>query len=306
MARMGATLGTLILLKALSEGPCTGERLLAVIEDESGERRDPRTLRRYLGVLCEAGFDIRRKDGRYELLESPAWLLFSDLETLATLTVVEALAEREPVYGEHLSSAASKLREALPKEAVRFADKGRLDFDLAFASDPPEDPSVLDTLRRAAHHNQKADILYHSLRSETVRWRTVEPVRVYHAHRAHRFYAYDPAARDYREFRVNRAEKARMLPDKFSPEAHARHLKPATVRLDKKTFTAYGKSVIADPNATITPLTDGGAIIEGAVASVFWTVRDLASLGPGAEVLGGPELKHELLNFLRDTLNLYA
>ena len=36
-------------------------------------------------------------------------------EALATLNVVESLAERDPVYGEHLTAASLKLHEALPK-----------------------------------------------------------------------------------------------------------------------------------------------------------------------------------------------
>jgi hypothetical protein len=61
------------------------------------------------------------------------------------------LAERDPVYGGHLASASIKLREALPKEAVRFADSGRVEFDLSFANDLPENVRVLDTLRLAMH-----------------------------------------------------------------------------------------------------------------------------------------------------------
>src|SRR5215218_4576222 len=140
---MRPTIGVLLLLRVLSEGPATKDYLLSTLQDELGVKKE-RTLRRYLGTLREAGFEISRSRGRYELRASPVRLAFTNHEALATLNVVESLAERDPVYGEHLASASLKLREALPKEAVSFADGGRVVFDLSFASDLPENVGVLD------------------------------------------------------------------------------------------------------------------------------------------------------------------
>jgi hypothetical protein len=97
-----------------------------------------------------------------------------------------------------------------------------------------------------------------------------------------------------------------MLPNKFSPEAHTRTFEPARVRLSEKAFIAYGKTIIPDPSADIERLQDGGAIISGTTPSVFWTVREISSLGPDAEVLGGPELKREMVSFLKGTLAKYG
>lgn len=306
MSRMGATLGTLAVLKILSEGAASRERLLARLEEEFGIGRDERTLRRYVSALREAGFEIRSHSGKLELVSSPVRLPFDEYEALAALSLLESVAGQEPVYGGHLASAAGKLRRALPEGVLKFVDRGRVEFDLSPASDPPEDPHVIDTLRQAAYRNQRIEMHYYSLSSGESRWRVVEPVRVYHAQRAHRLYAYDPESNEYREFRVNRIGEAKMLPDKFSPEAHTRQLKPARVWLNEKTFAAYGKYVIPDPHATVKPQDDGTAIVEGSVANIFWTVRDIAALGPGARVLGGPELKEEFLQFLRLTLNQYS
>lgn len=273
---------------------------------EEGSGRGPRTIRRYIRALREAGFGIEHRNGKYVLTEAPLRLPLTGYEALSILSVVESLAGRDPVYGEHLASAAVKLRDALPEQSKQFADSGRVEFALDFASDPPEDPGILDVLRRAVYHSQRTRILYHSLSSNTTRYREVEPVRVYYAQRAHRLYAYEPSVGEYREFRVNRIREARMLPDKFSPGTHIERLSPARVRLNSKTFLAYGRTIIQDPQAAVSRLPDGGAIVEGRVVSVFWTVRDLASLGPEAEVLGGPELKSEFLRFLRATLGKYS
>lgn len=258
------------------------------------------------GTLREAGFEISRDDGRYELAGSPVRLAFTNYETLATLSVLESLAVREPVYGEHLASAARELREAIPTEALRFADGGSIEFALDSASDPPEDPDVIDTLRRATHQSRRVEILYHSLRSDNVRRRTVEPVRVSYAQRAHRLYAYETSEGRITEFRVNRIREADTLPEKFSLEAHRRHLDDVRVRLSEKAFTALGKTVVPDEAATIELLGDGGAIVAGTTPSVFWTVRDLAALGPEAEILGGPKLKEEFLSFLKETSEKYS
>jgi len=219
--------------------------------------------------------------------------------------VLESLAQREPVYGDHLNSAAKKLREAIPEEALRFADSGKIEFSLDSASDPPKDPNIIDTLRRATHRSQRTEILYHSLRSDSLRWRTVEPVRVAYVQRAHRQFAYEREESRVTEFRINRIRQARLLPEKFAPEAHRHAFEPARVRLSEKTFVAYGKTIIPDDRANIERLEDGGAIIEGRTPSVFWTVREVAALGPDAEVLGGPELKRQLVSFLEEALKKY-
>ena len=302
---MEATRGTLVLMRLLAERPMTKRELLDVLRDE-GLERDDRTLRRWLEVLREAGFDLRRKDGRYELRGSPVRLPLDDYEALATLNILGSFAAREPVYGHYLASAVSKLRDAIPEESLRFADSGRIEFVISSASDPPEDPKVIDILRRATRQSRRVEILYHSLESNTVRWRTVEPVRVAYAQRAHRLYAYEPEAAKIHEFRVNRIRQAKMLPEKFSPEAHIRTFEPARIRLSEKDFVAFGKTVIPDEDATIELLEDGGAIIEGTTPSIFWTVREIASLGLGAEILGSPKLREEFVAFLKETLNRYG
>lgn len=302
--QMETARGFLVLLRALSEGP-TSRRQIEQALAETGIRRDERTVRRWLALLREEGFGIERVGGRYELTNSPVRIAFSGYESLATLSVLESLAKREPVYGDYLRTAAAKLRDALPQEALRFANAGRIEFALDPASYPPEDPNVIEVLRRATHQRRRTEILYHSLSSDSLRWRTVEPVRISYAQRAHRLYAYERQENRVTEFRVNRVKEARMLPSMFAPEAHVRSFARARVRLSRNAFVAYGKAIIPDDDAQIDLLEDGGAIITGTTPSVFWTVREISSLGPDAEVLGGTELKDELLSFLRETLKKY-
>lgn len=301
---MEATLGALGVLKILSEGPASRWELVEKLE-EMGIGRDERTVRRYVAVLREAGFGIQNRREGYELTSSPVRLDFTDREALAALTVMESLAGREPVYGEHLASAAQKLCGALPTETVRFADSGRVEFEVSSASDPPEDPGVMETLRRAVHREQRLEIFYHSLRSDSLRWRTVEPRRVSYVQKAHRLYAYEWEENRVNEFRVNRIKEASMLPEKFSREAHARSLEPAKVRLSERAFTAYGNSIIPDVDS-VEPLEDGGAIVEGRTDSVFWTIREISALGPEAELLASPYLRGEFLKFLNSTLEKYS
>lgn len=296
--------GVLAVLRVLSEGAADRRGIEEALR-EAGIHRDERTVRRWLQVLRDEGFEVERNGRRYELKSAPVRLDFGDYEALATLSVMDSLAEREPVYGDYLKSAAAKLREAIPEGALKFADGGRIEFALESASDPPEDPTIIDVLRRATRRSQKVEMLYHSLSSDGTHRRTVEPVRVSYAQRAHRLYAYEREANRVTEFRVNRITEAKMLPDRFSPEAHVRSFEPARVRLSGKAFIAYGKSVVPDPDAAIEKLDDGGAVISGNIPSVFWTVRDLAALGSDAEVLGGPKLREELQTFLQETLKKY-
>jgi hypothetical protein len=166
--------GVLVLLKSLSDGPASTHQLGEALS-EAGVQRDERTVRRWLEVMREEEFGVSRGSARHELTGSPVRIALGDYEALATLSVLDSLAQREPVYGEHLASAAKKLREAIPDEALRFADSGMIEFSLDSASDPPEDPNIIDTLRRATHRSQKARVLYFSLRSGSVRWRPSSP-----------------------------------------------------------------------------------------------------------------------------------
>lgn len=163
----------------------------------------------------------------------------------------------------------------------------------------------METLRRAVHREQRLEIFYHSLRSDSLRWRTVEPRRVSYVQKAHRLYAYEWEENRVNEFRVNRIKEASMLPEKFSREAHARSLEPAKVRLSERAFTAYGNSIIPDVDS-VEPLEDGGAIVEGRTDSVFWTIREISALGPEAELLASPYLRGEFLKFLNSTLEKYS
>lgn len=296
--------GVLVLLKTLSEGPASTHQLVEALA-EAGVQRDERTVRRWLQVMREEGFGLSHSGRRHVLTSSPVRISLGDYEALATLSVLESLGQREPAYGEHLASAAKKLRGAIPDDVLRFADSGKIEFSLDSASDPPEDPNIIDTLRLATHRSQRASVLYYSLRSGSVRWRTVEPVRVAYVQRAHRLFAYERGEKRVTEFRINRIHRASLLPEKFAPEAHRHAFEPARVRLSKNAFTAYGKTIIPDDSATIERLEDGGAIIEGRTPSVFWTVREVAALGPDAEVLGGTELKSELVSFLEEALKKY-
>ncbi len=302
---MEATRGVLVLLRVLAERPRTPAEIASLLKEEALNRNE-RTVRRWMAVLRQAGFEITFSEGRYSLQGSPVHLAFDGYEALATLSVLGSLADREPVYGRYIASALGKLREAIPQESLRFADSGKIEFYFNPASDPPEDPAVIDKLRRAIHQSRQVEILYHSLRSQTVRQRTVEPVRIAYAQRAHRLYAYEREAGRVQEFRVNRIRGAKMLPEKFAPEAHIASFEQVSLRLSAKTFVAFGKSIIPDDEASIEPLADGSAIVSGSTPSTFWTVREIASLGPEVEVLGSPSFRREFLDFLHQTLQLYS
>jgi hypothetical protein len=137
--RMEATKRTLLLLRLLAEKAMPQRELLKALQDAGLERND-RTLRRWLEALREVGFDLQRKDGRYELQGSPVRLPLDEYEALATLSVLGSFAAREPVYGRYLDSTVSKLRDAIPEQSLKFADAGSIEFAFSSASDPRKIP----------------------------------------------------------------------------------------------------------------------------------------------------------------------
>jgi hypothetical protein len=62
--------GALVLLKTLSEGPASTHQLVEALSD-AGVQRDERTVRRWLEVMREEGFGLRRNGRRHELTASP-------------------------------------------------------------------------------------------------------------------------------------------------------------------------------------------------------------------------------------------
>ncbi len=62
--------GVLQLLKTLSDGPASTHQLVESLS-EAGVQRDERTVRRWLEVMREEGFGLRRNGRRHELTNSP-------------------------------------------------------------------------------------------------------------------------------------------------------------------------------------------------------------------------------------------
>lgn len=304
--RMAATRGTLAVLKAIAEGPADKRRLMEAME-EVDVRRGEKTLGRYLKALEEAGYGIEVENGAYGLRFAPIRLPFGRREALAAISALESMAEGEPVYGEHFASAARKIRAALPENALEYVERGdRIGFDLDSAGEPPEDPDVLDVLRRASYRHERVKILYYSYNSGTLAWRTVEPIRIFHKEKALRLKAHDADKGAEREFRVGRIKQIKSLGTKFAPEAHTTRPELVWLRLNEAAFDAHRETIIPDEKATVKRHPDGSATIEGQTPEPFWTVRHVAALGPAATVLGGPKFKERFLDFLHETLDQYS
>lgn len=211
-----------LLLRRLEANP-HGATLAALHEFvcDEGHVCHPRTVRRDLRDLDEAGFSLVSEDGRYRLVDrgtvSGRTLVVSRAEMVALLVAQQAIAG-SPMEAA-LTALHGRVRAMLGAGERRFADELQARVR---ASPPPmvsvdADDPVLMALTRAVNDQQVARIRYRSPSSgETVR--DIEPYLLWHARGGLYVVAHDRRSGQSRTFAVQRVLAADVLPESFEPD----------------------------------------------------------------------------------------
>lgn len=277
-----------------------------------------RELRRDLNLLFLTGvppygpgdlIDVEIEDER-------VWIrMAGHLERPQTLTLPEAAAlyvrgkalEGTPGYPDApaLTSALRKIEDALGEEAL-----GELRGRVESVHAPPAG-EVLEVVWRAVKEHKVLDIDYFAQSKDELTRRAVEPEKIYSALGHWYLVAWDDAAGGERLFRVDRIRSASTTGDLFEPrglegpgrplysesesDIHVRLLLHPGARWVAE-YYEVGSSVERDGDLeTVIP-----------TRSLAWLAKLLVRLGPEAEILDPPELKHQVRDLAHRTLALYG
>lgn len=178
-----------------------------------------RTIYRDMDHLIASGAPIEGERGvGYMLREAfdapPLTFTFEQLEALAFgLRAVEMLGD--PRLGQAAREARDKMHALLPPEhAARLRDAPIRAFR---AASQPETPSCLGDLRSALSARRKVWIAYHSLAGERSQ-RTVWPLGLSAFGALWVVTSWCETRNDFRDFRLDRIEDWKVLPDRFQPQ----------------------------------------------------------------------------------------
>ncbi|MFN7010610.1 MAG: helix-turn-helix transcriptional regulator [Allorhizobium sp.] len=178
-----------------------------------------RTIYRDMDHLIASGAPIEGERGvGYMLREAfdapPLTFTFEQLEALAFgLRAVEMLGD--PRLGQAAREARDKMHALLPPEhAARLRDAPIRAFR---AASQPETPPCLGDLRSALSGRRKVWIAYHSLAGERSQ-RTIWPLGLSAFGALWVVTSWCETRNDFRDFRLDRIEDWKVLPDRFQPQ----------------------------------------------------------------------------------------
>lgn len=268
----------------------------------------PRTLRRDIDRLRELGYAVdavRGVSGGYQLRAGGQLppLLLEDEEAVAIAVGLRTAAAGAVAGMEETAvQALTKVTALMPPRLRRQLDALRTQTDnLTWGGGPVVDAATLTTLAQACRDDEPLRFTYTAREAEpTERW--VEPHRLVSLGRRWYLVAYDRDRQDWRSFRVDRIDGARLFGSRFRP----RELPAA----DALTFVQsgirrmpqrYDVRVLVDAPAeqvqqavghwgTVTPEGAGARLVMN-VDDLQWPLMVLAQLGADFTVESPAELQ---------------
>lgn len=256
----------------------------------------PRTLRRDIDRLRELGYAVdavRGVSGGYQLRAGGQLppLLLEDEEAVAIAVGLRTAAAGAVAGMEETAvQALTKVTALMPPRLRRQLDALRTQTDnVTWGGGPVVDAATLTTLAQACRDDEPLRFTYTAREADpTERW--VEPHRLVSLGRRWYLVAYDRDRQDWRSFRVDRIDGARLSGSRFRP----RDLPAA----DALTFVQSGirrmpqkhdVRVLVDARAervqqavghwgTVTPEGDGARLVMN-VDDLQWPVMVLAQIG---------------------------
>ena len=265
-----------------------------------------RAVRRYVGILREAGIPIESVRGPYggyrvgRGVRLPP-LMFSAAEALGLVMAVldghhDAADTADPV-----GSALGKLLRALPEPVARQADAVRLTTAPApdrAAARP--DPETATTLVDACADRRRVRLVYRSEAGSE--WAmAVDPWAVVVRHGRWYLLCWSHAADARRTFRIDRVREVEVLGDTFSPPADLDPI--AALEENLAVGWEYQVEVVIDaPFDTVArcvprsvgrlePTGSEGSRLVGSTSNPKWYAEQLAAIPAAYRIVRGPEVQ---------------
>ena len=285
----------------------------------------PRTIRRDLAQLQEAGFPLEqrvRESRRTWVLSREAFKSLVDagltLSELCALYFSRALMEylAGTPFQRDLQSAFEKFERCLTPAQLEYLDE----FPKVLAAKPePRKKAGADAaafvgrLTTAALERRRVGMTYHSFNSRRVKTYEIEPYQVYYAQGGLYVLAVVPAYGEVRQFAVERIKSLTMTDDRFTPDPsvdvtrHADSLgvnlggRPEAVTIE---FQPEAARYVAEreyhPTQELQPGEDGSVLLKMRVVVDWALTAWVLSFGPRARVVAPRRLAQAILAQVED------
>ena len=282
-----------------------------------------RTIHRYFDMLDEMGIPIYAERGPYggfSLVRGYKMppLVFT-LEEAVALVLGTGMVEEMwgELYRELARGALAKLENLLPQEQVREVAWARQSLVATgmHRADMKIQIPVLEKLRRAIREHRSVSMNYQSSQSPHPSQRELNPYALVHRWGWWYVIGFCHTRQAVRTFRVDRMFETALLdttfnlpPDfdlqaylkaEFQPELQI----PARLRFqeDMANFALGNRSYWE----TIEPQADGSVDVTFLAPTLEWAASTTLAYGPAVEVLGPPELRRMVVEWLDVTASKY-
>ncbi len=302
-----------------------GVGLEALAEDLGCVRR---TVYRDLDALMYAGFPVvsERRDGRvyYRFLEGFRLgdVPFTPDEILALAFGENLLRPLEgTVFHDSIRSALAKIRSGLGPELSLFLERLAESFRVLPGSHKRYAAvrETIEALNQAVLSRRTLRIRYHTGGSGALRWRRLDPYRVWYRSGGLYVIGHDHRTQEIRTFAVERIRKAEpsnerfSVPDSFDFDAYTSSsfgviAEPASVVRIR--FDSRWRTLVEErswhPSQKLEALPDGGLELRMEVGGTAELCNWVLSFGSGAEVLEPPSLREAVRREIEASASRYA
>lgn len=337
MSRSRQDTGTVIrrslaILRRMQRGPATKSDLIQAVLAAEGpdayggasgralERRFEADKERLHDVLG-ARWDYRRSSGTYHLLD--VWEPLLDLpdDALAAIPFLQETFEPDQPMHDPVQNLLSLVAGQLSPERLGDLERQRTALQVQWGQrDDDHIPADVElTLDRALLERRLVAFDYHSpahsdglpRRHVVEPWeRRLDSVRGHQYLRGYcrRVSGPDGEAHYHRwiSYRLGRMRNLELLPQKLPPTPPSAPRFELVYRLAPR--VARGGNATRQPHIDMLrtePQADGGLVVHAETDSVWWAVRALLHYGSTCQVLGGPEVLHEMRRTVEEMARVY-
>lgn len=264
-----------------------------------------RTIYRDVELLSAAGIPVymtKGKGGGVSLL--PSFVLNKTLLTdVEKADIMAALHAVDAVSLKQTNTAVQKLSSLFGSQNANW-----FEVDFSDWAHDGQDAQLFDLLKTAILQKQRVTFAYHSKQHSTVR--TVEPLKLCFKGESWYLYGFCLLRGEERLFKLRRIKELQVLQQAFTRTASAQlfgqgrsfqdKLVTLTLRLSEK--MAYR---VYDEFTQYKQQPDGSFLVQLTMPQGEWVYRYLATFGEHCEVLAPQEIRQQIKEKLKKTLELY-
>ena len=282
-----------------------------------------RTVHRYFEMLDEMGIPVYSERGPYggfSLVRGYKMppLVFT-LEEAVAIVLGTGIVEEMwgELYRESAHGALAKLENLLPDEQIREVAwaRGSLVATGMNRADMKALTPALEKLRRAIREHRSVNMNYQSSQVPHPSQRGLDPYAL--VHRWGWWYAIGHChiRQEVRTFRVDRISEVILLDTTFTPSAdfnlqtylkNEQHAQPQIIA--RLRFEPSFANILAGNYAyweTVEPQPDGSVEVTFSAPTLEWAASTTLAYGPAVEVLGPPELRVMVAEWIEATGRKY-